>query len=85
MKRYNAPLGLASFLMLLTGCWAVSGNTAPAQEIHETHEHAEHEAHKKNDINGFVGGLTDITKDQSGPSVGVDYTRRITSKMRIGV
>jgi hypothetical protein len=84
MMKHNTPLALVTFVIVVAGCWAVSANTARAQEAHEAHGHEEHEAHGKNEIGVFVGGLTNLTKDQNGPSLGVDYTRRITPKIRIG-
>jgi hypothetical protein len=83
--KHNTSLALVSFLIVVAGCWAVSGSTARAQETHEAQGHEEHEAHKSNDIGVFAGGLTNLDKDESGPSLGVDYTRRLTPKIGIGV
>jgi hypothetical protein len=84
MMKHDTPLALVVFVIVAAACWAVSASTARAQEAHETSGHEEHEAHKNNEFSAFVGGLSNLTKDQNGPSLGVDYTRRITPKIRIG-
>ena len=50
--------------------------------------HAQEDAEEpepKNDLGLFVGSLTNLEADESGPGIGLDYTREFTEKLGVVV
>ncbi len=52
----------------------LSAGLASAQEAHEHEGETEH----KNEIGIFAGALVNVAAEETGPSIGADYTREVT-------
>ena len=56
----------------------------PARAQHES-EPAEHELESKNELGIFLGAISNLDAGETGPSVGVEYTRELNETFGIGL
>lgn len=66
------------YVMVLAIILCVSPAEAQAPNV------AEEEPETKNDVGVFVGGLSNLETDETGPGVGLDYTRELSERFGVG-